>query len=33
MPRWREDGLDPMVAGALGAASLGKLLYDKAQKG
>ncbi len=32
MPRWREDGLDPMVAGALGAALLGKALYEKAQK-
>jgi bzd-type benzoyl-CoA reductase Q subunit len=32
MPKWREDGLDPMVAGALGAASLAKSLYEKAQK-
>jgi benzoyl-CoA reductase subunit A len=32
MPRWRVDGLDPMVAGALGAALLGKSLYEKAQK-
>ena len=31
MPRWRDDGLDPMVAGALGAASLAKALYEKAQ--
>jgi bzd-type benzoyl-CoA reductase Q subunit len=33
MPKWREGGLDPMVAGALGAASLAKSLYEKAQKG
>jgi len=34
MPNWREEGrLDPMVAGALGAASLAKSLYEKAQKG
>jgi activator of 2-hydroxyglutaryl-CoA dehydratase len=32
MPNWREDGLDPMVAGAFGAALLGKALYEKAQK-
>jgi activator of 2-hydroxyglutaryl-CoA dehydratase len=32
-PRWRDGGLDPMVAGALGAASFGKALYEKAQKG
>jgi bzd-type benzoyl-CoA reductase Q subunit len=32
-PKWREEGaLDPMVAGALGAASLAKSLYDKSQK-
>jgi len=31
-PNWREDGLDPMVAGALGAALFGKALYEKAQK-
>jgi hypothetical protein len=34
MPRWRDDGgLDPMVAGALGAALYAKALYEKAQKG
>jgi bzd-type benzoyl-CoA reductase Q subunit len=34
MPNWREEGsLDPMVAGALGAALLAKALYEKAQKG
>jgi bzd-type benzoyl-CoA reductase Q subunit len=33
MPKWRENGLDPMVAGAIGAALLAKALYDKAQKG
>jgi len=32
MPNWRDDGLDPMVAGAFGAALLGKALYEKAQK-
>ncbi len=32
MPNWRENGLDPMVAGALGAALFGKALYEKAQK-
>jgi len=32
-PQWREGGLDPMVAGALGAAALGKALYEKAQRG
>jgi bzd-type benzoyl-CoA reductase Q subunit len=31
-PNWREGGLDPMVAGAIGAALLAKALYDKAQK-
>jgi bzd-type benzoyl-CoA reductase Q subunit len=30
-PNWREGGLDPMVAGALGAASLGRSLYLKSQ--
>lgn len=30
-PNWREGGLDPMVAGAIGAASLAKALYEKAQ--
>ncbi len=33
MPNWREKNcLDPMVAGALGAALFGKALYEKAQK-
>jgi bzd-type benzoyl-CoA reductase Q subunit len=32
MPDWRGDGLDPMAAGAFGAALLGKALYEKAQK-
>jgi bzd-type benzoyl-CoA reductase Q subunit len=32
MPNWRENGLDPMVAGAIGAALLAKALYEKAQK-
>lgn len=32
MPNWRNDGLDPMIAGALGAGLLAKALYDKAQK-
>ncbi len=32
MPNWREDGLDPMIAGALGAGIFAKALYDKAQK-
>ncbi len=32
-PRWRDEGaLDPMVAGALGAAIFAKSLYEKAQK-
>jgi len=30
-PNWREGGLDPMIAGALGAASLARALYLKAQ--
>jgi bzd-type benzoyl-CoA reductase Q subunit len=30
-PNWREGGLDPMVAGALGAALLGKALYQKSK--
>jgi bzd-type benzoyl-CoA reductase Q subunit len=30
-PNWREGGLDPTVAGAIGAALLGKALYEKAQ--
>ncbi|HKZ88338.1 MAG TPA: BadF/BadG/BcrA/BcrD ATPase family protein, partial [Candidatus Bathyarchaeia archaeon] len=29
MPNWREGGLDPMVAGATGAALLAKALYLK----
>jgi len=32
MPNWRENGLDPMVAGAFGAALFAKVLYEKAQK-
>ena len=32
MPKWRENGLDPMVAGAMGAALLAKALYEKSQK-
>ncbi len=32
MPDWRENGLDPMAAGAFGAALFGKALYEKAQK-
>ena len=32
MPNWQEGGLDPMVAGAFGAALLAKALYEKAQK-
>jgi bzd-type benzoyl-CoA reductase Q subunit len=31
MPNWRENGLDPMIAGALGAGLFAKALYDKAQ--
>jgi len=31
-PDWRGDGLDPMAAGAIGAALLGKALYEKTQK-
>ncbi|MCL2691495.1 MAG: acyl-CoA dehydratase activase [Candidatus Bathyarchaeota archaeon] len=31
MPNWREGGLDPMIAGALGAAIFAKALYDKNQ--
>jgi len=33
MPRWQDTGLDPMIAGALGAALFAKSLYEKAQKG
>ncbi len=32
MPNWRENGLDPMIAGALGAGIFAKALYDKSQK-
>ncbi len=32
MPNWRNGGLDPMIAGALGAGLLAKALYDKSQK-
>jgi benzoyl-CoA reductase subunit A len=32
-PKWRENGLDPMAAGAIGAALLGRALYLKAQGG
>jgi bzd-type benzoyl-CoA reductase Q subunit len=31
-PNWRENGLDPMVAGAIGAGLLAKALYEKSQK-
>ncbi|MGA3059528.1 MAG: acyl-CoA dehydratase activase [Candidatus Bathyarchaeia archaeon] len=31
-PNWRENGLDPMVAGAFGAAIFGKVLYEKEKK-
>jgi bzd-type benzoyl-CoA reductase Q subunit len=30
-PNWRNGGLDPMAAGAIGAALFGKALYDKSQ--
>jgi bzd-type benzoyl-CoA reductase Q subunit len=32
-PKWRENGLDPMIAGAIGAALLGRSLYLKSQGG
>lgn len=32
MPNWRGNGLDPMVAGAFGAALFAKSLYEKANK-
>jgi len=32
MPNWRDSGLDPMIAGAIGAALFAKALYEKAQK-
>ncbi len=31
-PNWRDSGLDPMVAGAIGAALLAKALYEKEHK-
>ena len=31
VPKWRETGLDPMVAGAIGAALFAKALYEKSQ--
>jgi bzd-type benzoyl-CoA reductase Q subunit len=31
LPNWRENGLDPMIAGALGAGLYAKALYDKTQ--
>jgi benzoyl-CoA reductase subunit A len=31
VPPWEENGLDPMVAGAIGAALLAKDLYEKSQ--
>lgn len=31
MPNWRENGIDPMIAGALGAGLYAKALYDKTQ--
>jgi activator of 2-hydroxyglutaryl-CoA dehydratase len=32
MPDWRENGLDPMIAGAIGAALFAKALYEKEQR-
>ena len=32
-PNWRENGLDPMAAGAIGAGLLGRALYLKSQSG
>jgi len=32
MPKWRENGLDPIIAGAIGAAIFAKALYEKAHK-
>ncbi len=32
MPDWRENGLDPMIAGAIGAALFAKALHEKAQR-
>jgi len=31
MPNYEENGLDPMVAGAIGAALFAKALYEKLQ--
>ncbi|MDR0460600.1 MAG: acyl-CoA dehydratase activase [Nitrososphaerota archaeon] len=31
IPNWRENGIDPMIAGALGAGIYAKALYDKTQ--
>jgi activator of 2-hydroxyglutaryl-CoA dehydratase len=31
-PNWQNNGLDPMVAGAIGAALLAKALYEKEKK-
>jgi hypothetical protein len=31
VPHWEENGLDPMLAGAIGAALLAKALYEKTQ--
>ncbi len=31
MPNWEENGLDPMLAGAIGAAIFAKALYEKSQ--
>lgn len=31
VPKWRETGLDPMVAGAIGAALFAKALHEKSQ--
>ncbi|MEM2100113.1 MAG: benzoyl-CoA reductase, bzd-type, subunit Q [Thermoproteota archaeon] len=30
-PNWKENGLDPMIAGAIGAALFAKALYEKSQ--
>jgi bzd-type benzoyl-CoA reductase Q subunit len=32
MPKWKENGLDPIIAGAIGAALFAKALYEKEQK-
>ncbi|MGZ4850268.1 MAG: acyl-CoA dehydratase activase [Candidatus Bathyarchaeia archaeon] len=32
MPKWKDKGLDPMAAGAFGAALFAKALYEKAHK-